>query len=60
MRSTTRKRGAPEGECCVEKRRIQKVLEECGMKIKSAKSWLRSAVGDGGAPIVAAEHQNGW
>jgi hypothetical protein len=37
-----RKRGGPDGECCVEKRSTQKVLKERKMK-KSAKSRLRSA-----------------
>jgi len=37
-----RKRGAPDGECCVGKRSTQKVLKERRMK-KSAKSTLKSA-----------------
>jgi len=37
-----RKRGGPDGECCVEKRSTQKVVKECRMK-KSDKSRLRSA-----------------
>ena len=37
-----RKRGAPDGEFCVEKRSTQKVLKERRMK-KSAKSRLRRA-----------------
>jgi len=40
-----RKRGAPDGECCVEKRSTLKVLKERRMK-KSAKSRLRSADGN--------------
>jgi hypothetical protein len=40
-----RKSGGPDGECCVEKRSIQKVLKESRMK-KYAKSRLRSANGD--------------
>jgi len=40
-----RKRGGPNGEYCVEKRSIQKVLKERRMK-KSAKSRLRSTNGD--------------
>jgi len=55
---TTWKRGGPDGECCVEKRSTQKVLEECRQK-KSAKSRLRSADRDWGAPIQAEERQQG-
>jgi len=40
-----RNRGAPDGECCVEKRSTQKVLKERRMK-KIAKSRLRRAEGD--------------
>jgi len=41
--ATTRKRAAPDGEFCVQKRSTQKVLEERGMKKKSKKSKLSSA-----------------
>jgi len=53
-----RKRGAPDGECCVEKRSTKKVLKEHRMK-KSAKSRLRSANGDWGAPVLAEERRKG-
>jgi len=57
--ATTRKRGAPHTECCVEKRSAQKVFEECRVKKKSAKSRQRSADGNWGAPILEEECRNG-
>jgi len=54
---TTKKRGVPDGECCVEKCSTQKVLEECGMKTKWGTGRLRSVNGDRGSPIFAEEHQ---
>jgi len=58
-RATTRKRGAPDGKCCVEKRSAQKVLKECRMKKKSAISGLESANRDWGGPKRVEEHRNG-
>jgi len=56
--ATSRKRGALDGKCLVEKRSKQKLLEEREMKKKSAKCRVRSADGDGGATIQASDHWN--
>jgi len=49
---TTRKRGTPDGKCCVEKRSAPKMLEENRMKMKCAKSRLQIADGDWTTPKV--------
>jgi uncharacterized protein (DUF736 family) len=51
-RTTTRKREAPDEECCVEERSTQKVPEECGMNEKSKQSQQRSDNGNSGVPIL--------
>ena len=48
----------PDGECCVEKKSTQQVLEEHQLKKKSTKSRLRCTNRDWEAPILAEECQN--
>jgi len=55
----TGKRGVPDGKCCVEKRSAPKVLQEHGMKKKTARSMLWSADGDWRASKLAEERRKG-